>query len=687
MPNFPDANLLGDSTSPYLLQHKENPVHWRQWGADAFAEARATGKAILLSVGYAACHWCHVMAHESFEDAETAALMNRLFVNVKLDREERPDLDHIYQTALALLGQQGGWPLTMFLDADGRPFWGGTYFPKDELYGRPSFKRVLEEIARIYAEEPAKVENNRAAIGSALEDALARSKPGAVTAADLDRAAGQLLGAMDPIKGGLKGAEHSPKFPQTNLFELLIRGYLRTGHQPFRTSVLTTLTAICNGGIYDHAGGGFARYSTDQSWLAPHFEKMLYDNAQLLSVLGAAYHLWPSPILADRMVRTVEFLERELRLPSGAYASSLDADSEGEEGRFYVWSLEEIRSVLGTDADELARVYAVSPEGNWESTNILNRLSVPHWLGDEKEAALRRSLDRLLEHRSGRIRPGLDDKMLTDWNGLAIEGITRAAIALGRTDWIDIAERVFAAVLADAAEDGKLAHSVRAGVSRHGGLAEDYANMALAALALAQATQSDTYLAHAKAFVATLDREFWSDEKRSYFMSPVSADDLVVRPVAAADTAVPSASGTMVTVLSALFRLTHEPAYRERLGALVDGNAGTAAEYPFGYATFLNGIDFDLSGYDLTVVSDAREDLAPFRDALLVRDPVNGTFTWVSSLEALREGSPARSGGPLAAGATGPAAYYCRLGTCFPPVAKPADVIAYHPGPHGLDPS
>src|SRR5215469_9583243 len=413
-------NRLARETSPYLLQHKHNPVAWWPWGTEALAEAKRANKPILLSVGYAACHWCHVMAHESFEDAETAQVMNELFVNIKVDREERPDIDQIYMSALHHLGEQGGWPLTMFLTPDGEPIWGGTYFPPTSRYGRPAFVDVLSEVARLIREEPEKIEQNRAALMERLEGAA--RKPGRVTigATELNNAAQQLGGIIDPVNGGTRGA---PKFPQAALFELLWRAGLRTGEARYFGAVDITLHHICEGGIYDHLGGGFARYSVDEHWLVPHFEKMLYDNAQLLELLAIAHARLHKPLYRQRARETVAWLAREMTTGEGAFSASLDADSEGEEGKFYVWSYDQVIRELGIeDGEFFARHYDVTPAGNFEGHNILNRLK-PLPYSDADEARLAALREKLLSVRALRVRPGLDDKVLADWNGLMIAAL------------------------------------------------------------------------------------------------------------------------------------------------------------------------------------------------------------------------------------------------------------------------
>ncbi|HET7714663.1 MAG TPA: thioredoxin domain-containing protein, partial [Bauldia sp.] len=463
-------NLLRHEASPYLLQHKDNPVHWRPWGPAALDEARRENKPILLSVGYAACHWCHVMADESFEDEATAAVMNRLFVNIKVDREERPDIDQIYMNALHALGEQGGWPLTMFLTPNGEPIWGGTYFPPTARYGRPGFVSVLEEVARIFREEPDKIEHNRSLLLAALRERRS-AEPLPIDRTLLDQAAARLLGFMDSERGGIRGA---PKFPQASLLEMLWRAGLRSSNADYREAVLLTLRNICQGGIYDHLGGGFARYSVDDRWLVPHFEKMLYDNAQLVELMTLAFLPTRDPLFAARVAETIKWLLREMRLPGGAFASSIDADSEGSEGKFYVWRSDEIIDVLGPDdASFFAPIYDVTRDGNFEGATILNRLNYMDLLGPETEARLATLRAKLLARRQGRVRPATDDKVLADWNGLMIAALASAGTAFDRRDWTDAAIAAFRFVRDSMARDGRLAHSWRDGKSVYPGLATD----------------------------------------------------------------------------------------------------------------------------------------------------------------------------------------------------------------------
>ena len=425
-----DRNRLGDETSPYLLQHRDNPVHWQPWSEATLAAAKAADKPILLSIGYAACHWCHVMAHESFENPQIAARMNELFVNIKVDREERPDLDQVYQHALALMGEQGGWPLTMFLTPDGEPFWGGTYFPPEQRWGRPGFAQVLEALSEAYRAKRDDVAKNVTALRDALQRLGQPQSGGGVSRQQLDPIAERLLRETDQINGGIGTA---PKFPQCGIFELLWRAWKRTRQPAYRDAVIKALDAMCQGGIYDHLGGGFARYSTDARWLAPHFEKMLYDNAELVDLLTLVWQDTRNPLYRQRIEETIGWVEREMLTSGGGFASSLDADSEHEEGKFYVWSEAEIDAVLGDRAALFKRFYDVTPEGNWEGHTILNRISTPALADDATEAELAICREMLLQARASRVRPGWDDKVLADWNGLMIAAMAEAGIVLRTT--------------------------------------------------------------------------------------------------------------------------------------------------------------------------------------------------------------------------------------------------------------
>jgi uncharacterized protein YyaL (SSP411 family) len=594
----PGRNRLAAETSPYLLQHQDNPVDWWSWGPEALAQAKRSNKPILLSVGYAACHWCHVMAHESFEDEPTARVMNELFVNIKVDREERPDIDQIYMAALHHLGEHGGWPLTMFLTPDGEPIWGGTYFPKMSRYGKPAFVDVLREIARLFREEPAKIERNRAAL---MERLAAAARPAGTTTigrAELDNAALQLGGLIDPVNGGTRGA---PKFPQAALFECLWRAGLRTGDARYFAAVEITLDHICEGGIYDHLGGGFARYSVDERWLVPHFEKMLYDNAQLLDLLAIAYRRSGKDLYRRRAYETVGWLEREMTTEQGAFCSSLDADSEGEEGKFYVWSYDEVIGQLGIeDGEFFARHCDVTPTGNFEGHNILNRLKpVPR--SDADEARLAALREKLLSVRALRVRPGLDDKVLADWNGLMIAALANAGSMLDEPRWVDLASRAFDLVAHSMARGDRLGHSWRQGKLKFPGLASDYAAMIRAALALYETTGAPRLLDQALQWQQALDRDYANAELGTYYLTAADAQGLVIRPAATTDEATPNHNAVAAQNLIRLAALSGDDSWRDKADRLIAAVAPLIAENLYMHLAMLNAIDLRLRGAEIVV--------------------------------------------------------------------------------------
>ncbi len=595
----PGRNRLSREGSPYLLQHQDNPVDWFPWGEEAFETARRENKPILLSVGYAACHWCHVMAHESFEDEAIAGLMNRLFVNVKVDREERPDVDAVYQNALALLGEHGGWPLTMFLTPEGAPFWGGTYFPPTQRYGRPGFPQVLEGLAAAWRDAPDDVAKNVEALRQGLQRLASPEAGGPLTPEAPIEVAKRLLRELDPFEGGLGGA---PKFPQPAILKLFWQAWLRSGEAPFRHAVDLSLSKMSQGGIYDHLGGGYARYATDEKWLVPHFEKMLYDNAQILDLLTWAYAESGNRLYADRARETVGWLLREMLAEEtpggaacGAFAASLDADSEGVEGKFYVWDEAEIDAVLGDEAAFFKAHYDVSPAGNWEGRTILNRSDRPEPLDEAGEARLAEARTRLLAARAQRVRPGWDDKVLADWNGLTIAALAQAAPVFREPAWLEAAAGAFDFVATRMAvpgsETSRLHHAWRHGASRHAGLLDDYAQMANAALALHQATGEQRYREQAEAWMATLDRHFWDAANGGYFLTADDSRDLLLRPKTALDNATPAGNGTAAAVLARLHHLTGNDDYRTRAEQLVAAFSGEIQRAPFGYPTLLLAAD------------------------------------------------------------------------------------------------
>jgi hypothetical protein len=615
-------NRLAQATSPYLLQHKHNPVDWWQWGPEALAEARRSNRPILLSVGYAACHWCHVMAHESFEDEKTARVMNELFVNIKVDREERPDIDQIYMNALHILGEQGGWPLTMFLTPAGEPVWGGTYFPNTSRYGRPAFTDILHEVSRLFREEPEKIEQNRAALLARLAEKARPAGKVTVGASELDAAAGQIGNMFDPVNGGLRGA---PKFPQPAMLEMLWRAGMRTGDARFFDTVQHSLERMSAGGIYDHLGGGFSRYSVDDRWLVPHFEKMLYDNAQLLELLALAFQRSGNPVFRARALETVGWLEREMTTQEGGFCASLDADSEGEEGKFYVWSKQEIEEVLGAkNAAYFAAFYDVSAEGNFEGHNILNRLNdLPRSIEDEHRLAMLRPM--LHKKRETRVRPGLDDKILADWNGLMMAALVNAGVILDRPGWLTLAARAFAFVAQQMVQNQRLGHSWRAGKLRFPGLASDFAAMIRAALALYEATGERAYLERALAWQGAFDVHYADPDTGGYYLSADDADDLLLRPHSTQDDATPNPNAVAAGNLVRLAVLSGDDRWRAQADRLIEGILSTAERNLFGHVALLNALDLRLCGAEIVVTGPDADRLAqaalklPFLDRIVLR--------------------------------------------------------------------
>jgi uncharacterized protein YyaL (SSP411 family) len=590
-------NALGDETSPYLQQHRDNPVHWQAWGPAALEAAKKEDKPILLSVGYAACHWCHVMAAESFANPATAAVMNQYFINIKVDREERPDIDAIYMHALHMMGEQGGWPLTMFLTPDGEPFWGGTYFPPTPRFGRPGFPQVLEAIGEAYRKDRATIAKNVAALRQGLTQLAAPQGGQAIDLALIDQVAARLVQEIDGVHGGIGQA---PKFPQGPVLEVLWRAGGR-GNTAARDAVLLTLDHIAQGGIYDHLGGGFARYSVDARWLVPHFEKMLYDNALLIDRYTAAYQATKKPLYAERVAETIAWLQREMTMPAGGFASSLDADSEHVEGKFYVWSETEIDAVLGARAARFKEFYDVSAHGNWEESTILNRLDHIDRTDEATERELAEDRAKLLAARAPRIRPGIDDKVLADWNGLMIAALVEASNVFDRPDWLALARKAFDFVVGSMSDsDGRLFHSWR-GRAQHRAILDDYANMSRAGLALYEATGDAQLLARVQNWVALASRHY-ADPRGGFFFTADDAESLIARSKNALDQPNPSGNGTLAAVLARLYYLTGDEDYRRAAQATLDAFAGGTRQNLFGHATLLNAAELLLKGLQVVIV-------------------------------------------------------------------------------------
>jgi len=674
-PPLPEnRNLLGSETSPYLHQHKDNPVHWRPWGDAAFAEAKVTGKPVLLSIGYAACHWCHVMAHESFENPKIAALMNELFVNIKVDREERPDIDQIYMGALHMMGEQGGWPLTIFLDADKRPFWGGTYFPPESRYGRPGFPDLLRELSRIYQKEPEKVAKTVSAFAEALKD-MEASAPGEEISLDFVRkAATALLRSCDPLHGGIGTA---PKFPHCSAYGLLWRGWWLSGETALRDAVLQALTTMSEGGLYDHLGGGYARYSVDAEWHVPHFEKMLYDNAQLIEALIPAWQATGQDLFKDRIQESCDWLLRDMRAEGLAFAGTLDADSEGVEGKYYVWTEREIDALLSPDHAALFKAaYDVTAMGNWEGKTILNRrrgLAT----GQSDEATLAELRKHLLSARQQRIAPARDDKILADWNGMAIAALAKAALVFDRADWAEAAKTAFdflVTALADPAHGSdRLFHSYKDGQAQHIGLLDDYAHMARAALALSclpmtTAADHQRYLSQAMGWVASAEQWFWDQDHHGFFLTASDGEALLVRPKAALDDSTPSGNGVMADVLASLWQLTGEEAFHHRLIQLLTSVSGQIGKNFFALASVLNVAHAVMNGAHVILLGE-KDDPAyqSLKKAALSVPIPDLLFQHRETTDSLSHTHPAYGKTAIEGQAT---AYLCVGSLCLPPVTE-----------------
>ncbi|MBT3395990.1 MAG: thioredoxin domain-containing protein, partial [Alphaproteobacteria bacterium] len=636
------ANALANATSPYLRQHQDNPVDWRPWTAQALADAKAGDKPILLSIGYAACHWCHVMAHESFEDAAIARLMNDNFVCVKVDREERPDLDHIYQSALAAMGEHGGWPLTMILTPDGDPFWGGTYIPPEPRWGRPGFPDLLRQLIKVYRDAPEKITAVTDDLATALRAKSTRA-PSSEDPKNIDALAKWLAGIMDTTDGGFPGA---PKFPMAMALDFLWRGYLRTGDAAMKTAVITALDRMCQGGIYDHLGGGFSRYATDDRWLVPHFEKMLYDNALLLGVLANAWADDGSPLYDVRVRETVAWVLREMTTEAGGFVSSFDADSEGVEGKFYVWTAEEINTVLGAqDAQIFGAAYDVSTGGNWEGQTILNRSAAPE-LGDgAHEKSLGSMGAKLLAARGARIVPGRDDKVLADWNGLMIAALARASITFREPSWAAAAAQAFDRVCGFQSADIRLCHSTLGEAKNSVSFLTDYGAMAGAALALFEATGQADYVAQAERWIGVLDDQFLDAENGGYFFTPLDADPLILRPHHATDDATPSGNALVADALARLFYLTGKDGYRQRAEAIHRAFPPAEDHDVVGLASLLMAAEVLQTGLEIVVLGEPDD---PATQALIhaahVSAPPHRILHWLAPGQILPRTHPGTLG-------------------------------------------
>jgi uncharacterized protein YyaL (SSP411 family) len=704
------VNRLADETSPYLRQHADNPVDWYPWGDEAFAAARRDDKPVLLSVGYSACHWCHVMAHESFEDPEVAGLMNELFVNVKVDREERPDVDEIYMEAVQALTGQGGWPMTVFLTPDGRPFFGGTYFPKTRRGGMIAFPELCSRIDELWRTRREDVDAQAGQLTGALgRSALVEPGDGSPGGDALEAAVKTLRQQHDDARGGFGAA---PKFPQAMSLDLLVRAIARqpSPDPDIQGIVETSLDAMASGGIYDHLGGGFARYSVDAAWLVPHFEKMLYDQALLARVYLHAWQLTGHERYRQVLDETIAYVLRDLRHPDGGFFSAEDADSEGEEGRFYVWTVDEVVAALDGDrelADEATAFYGVTPAGNFEGRNILNRIHArgPGGASLARPPRIEDARERLFAARERRVRPGLDDKVLAEWNGLMLAALAEAAAATGRRDWLEAAAGTGDFLLRSLRrEDGRWLRSwkadggarvleaepageagaraarseaaragnpgARSGADRRPILAyaADHAALADAFARLAEATGQARWIDAARSTADALLGRFWDDERGGLFTTGNDAERLVARNKDLMDNATPSANSLAAVALLRLAALTGEDRYRERAERILRLTGSLATQHPTAFGHLLAAVDLAVHGIDEVVVAGERPDLV---------EVVHGRFL-PGAVLAWGERYPS----PLWEGRDDGRAYVCRNYACRLPAEDPAALAAQlHTGP------
>jgi uncharacterized protein YyaL (SSP411 family) len=681
MPEPAHSNRLIHESSPYLRQHAHNPVDWYPWGDEAFDRARREGKPVLLSVGYSACHWCHVMERESFENPAIAALMNEHFVNIKVDREERPDVDHIYMSAVQMLTGRGGWPMTVFLDADGKPFYGGTYFPPEDRHGMPGFPRLLLAIAQAYHERPDDVQRTAGQLMERLSQLEAPRAGGALPGGDLVLdAAAQLAHAYDARYGGIGQA---PKFPNTAVFELFLRAARRTGDARYTEMTRTTLRRMAEGGIYDQLGGGFHRYSVDERWLVPHFEKMLYDNAQLVPLYLSTYQVTADPFFARIARETLDYVVREMRDPAGGFYSTQDADSEGEEGRFFVWDTDEVLALLGPDVGALAaRYWDVTPEGNFEGRNILHltvdvdRLATLfHRDAATVAAQLAEARRTLFAARARRVHPGLDSKVLTSWNALMISAFAKAAEALDEPGYGQIAVDAVAFVERALQRGERLLSTWKDGSAKLNGYLDDYAFFVAALLDVFEATQARRYLAAAVRLADVMIAHFWDAADGGFFFTSDDHEALIVRTKPAFDGSIPSGNSVAAMDLLRLHHYTDNARYRERAEAVLRLYAEPMRSQPFGFANLLAAVDFHADGpREIAVVGDPhaaetaallahiRRTYVPNR-TLIVLDPADP-----SPRPALLAGKTARDGKPTV--------YVCRRMTCSAPATDWPEIAA-----------
>jgi uncharacterized protein len=676
------TNRLSRETSPYLLQHAHNPVDWYPWGEEAFQKAKSENKPVLLSIGYSACHWCHVMEHESFENEKIAALMNELFVNIKVDREERPDLDEIYMNAVQMLTGRGGWPMTMFLTPDRKPFYGGTYFPPEDRQGMPGFPRILLGVSQAYREKPEDVEKSVSQILAALQrmsESQETSKN--FSPSIIADGAEKVARAYDGDNGGLGQA---PKFPNAGVYELFLRHYSRSKNERFLEMVVHTLTKMAQGGIYDHLGGGFHRYSVDAKWLVPHFEKMLYDNAQLVRIYAHAYTITREPLFKSVIEETVSYLLREMLQPQGGFYSTQDADSAGEEGKFFVWTTEETNRVLGEEDGEIfCRIYDVGEPGNFEGKSILHPILTVDQASkffrkepSEIEGLVARSKQKLFDEREKRIKPFRDEKIITAWNGLMLSGLAEAIKVTKNPAASAAAKQTVEFIFGSMFRDGFLLHTYKDGRAKLLGYLDDYAFLAVGLLDLYEALFDRSYLDRAIELADIMPREFWDERNGGFFFTGKSHEPLISRAKPIFDASIPSGNAMATQLLVRLHRLTGKDEYRTNAEKVLRSYYDAMESQPFGFAHLLCALDSYVEGAkEIVIVGDLAE--AGVQEFIA---EINSLYLPNKVVQLAKRGTSLSEISPVLQGKTRidgrPTAYVCHNFTCSAPVTSAIELKA-----------
>jgi uncharacterized protein YyaL (SSP411 family) len=672
-------NHLANETSPYLLQHAANPVHWYPWGEEALQHALREDKPILLSIGYAACHWCHVMAQESFEDSTTASLMNDLFVCIKIDREERPDLDQIYMTFVQMTTGRGGWPLNVFLTPDLEPFFGGTYFPPMERYGRPSWQTVLQNVSHFYHKEKERLTKNLATIRDGFQQTMQESSGSKIPdSAFVSSIARQLASYYDPVYGGLGRA---PKFPAVQALAFFLRYYHQTGEKSYLDMVAFSLRKMANGGIYDQLGGGFARYSVDVEWLVPHFEKMLYDNALMAPVYIDTYLLTNDSFYLTIAEEILNFVQRELRSPEGGFNSSLDADSEGEEGKYYVWDKAEIVDILGEETGAIfCHLFGVTESGNFKSKTILfkaeNIQSTAEKFKISKSAVtsiISNAKKILLEQREKRIRPGLDDKVLTSWNGLLLTAYARAYQVSPSKTYENIIKTNISFLKNRLCQEGHLFRSYNKGKSKHNGFLDDYAYLIQGLLDAYEALFDPAHLDWAYQLLQYANHHFWDIDNHGYFYTEELQQNLLFRMKEGSDQSIPAASAVMLLNNLRFFSITAENELIIKAEQIIQKYSDTLFGNPYGYASYLQGLDFYLQRPKEILIVTNEE-----KPTELLKTIFNSYLPNKIVVLQQNETKPSLLASELLSGKISsngrPTAYVCHNFTCSPPITSPAEL-------------